>query len=511
MPKAFIAAIFCLCVYSPFLAVAHNDQEVKSTDKDTSGKMSKVYNVVEAMYRKFAAERKIPGLAFGIVIDGRMVYGNAFGYADPDKKIRVTTKSVYRIASMSKSFTAMAILKLKDEGKLNLDDAVEKYIPELKATKKLTEDSPPITIRNLLTHTAGFPEDNPWGDRQLALADDTFIDFLKKGISMSSVPGLNYEYSNLGFTMLGLIITRISGQHYEAYIKEKIWLPLDMSHTYWEYADVPTDILVNGYRIENNKWEKQPMLHKGAYGAMGGMLTSIDDFTKYMGLHIGAWPAGREAAGVLKKSTLREMHMPGPTVSLNMNARDVRGNSCPTVQSYNDGLRYAKDCKNREIIGHTGGLPGFGSNWNFLPQYGIGVVAFCNLTYASTAQLNSYIVDTIIAMLQLKPYPVHTSAILEQRQAELVKLLPDWNNAEGSGIFAENFFSDYFIDSLKKEAKQLFAKAGKIIAVGKMKPENELRGSFVIEGEKLNIEISFTLSPEHSPLIQEYNIAGIKK
>lgn len=510
MNKLFILAFLFTFLYLPVQLFAHSSTK-KNVESDTSGKMNKVFAVVENMYRRFASERQVPGLAFGIVIDGKLVYANAFGYSDTDKKVFATTKSVYRIASMSKSFVGMAILKLRDEGKLNLDDAVEKYLPELKNTKKLTEDSPPITIRHLLTHTAGFPEDNPWGDRQLEITDQAFIDFLQKGISLSFVPGLNYEYSNLGFSMLGLIISRVSGEHYENYIKSKIWNPLQLKHTYWEYADVPTAQLVNGYRVENGKWVKQPMLHKGAYGAMGGMLTSIEDFAKYMSLHIGAWPAGKENATVIKRGSLREMHLPGIIANMNAEAKDAKGNICPSIQSYNHGLRYTKDCNSREIVGHSGGLPGFGSNWNFLPQYGVGVVAFCNLTYAAPAQLNSYIVDTIIAMLNLKPYTIQTSAIVNQRKAQLVSLLPDWNNAENSGIFAENFFSDYFIDSLKKDSRRLFSKAGKIIKVGEMMAENELRGNFIIEGEKINIQVSFTLTPERSPLIQEYHIEEISK
>jgi hypothetical protein len=102
---------------------------------------------------------------------------------------------------------------------------------------------------------------------------------------------------------------------------------------------------------------------------------------------------------------------------------------------------------------------------------------------------------------------------LEQRKNDIVKLLPDWNNAEQSGIFAENFFPDYPIDTLKKYARELYTKAGKIISVKEVKAENQLRGSFIIEGEKTDIEIYFTLSPENPPLIQEYHIkrSGQKK
>jgi hypothetical protein len=95
---------------------------------------------------------------------------------------------------------------------------------------------------------------------------------------------------------------------------------------------------------------------------------------------------------------------------------------------------------------------------------------------------------------------------LKQRQNELIKLLPSWENAEKSGIFAENFFLDYFPDLLKTEAEGIFEKAGKILKVNEIVAENALRGKFILEGEKGNIEVSFTMSPENPPLIQAYTI-----
>jgi len=146
-----------------------------------------------------------------------------------------------------------------------------------------------------------------------------------------------------------------------------------------------------------------------------------------------------------------------------------------------------------------------------MPDYGIGIVSFANRTYAPMSFVNLKILDTIIKIAGLKPMRLPPSKILEQRKNDLVKLLPDWNNAQQSGIFAENFFPDYPIDTLKKYARELYAKAGNIISVKEVKAENQLRGSFIIEGGKTNIEISFTLSPENPPLIQEYHIKEAPK
>jgi hypothetical protein len=116
-----------------------------------------------------------------------------------------------------------------------------------------------------------------------------------------------------------------------------------------------------------------------------------------------------------------------------------------------------------------------------------------------------------VVLAGLKPRQLKASSVLESRKEQLVQLLPAWKNAEASGIFAENFFLDYFTDSLRREATVLFEKAGRIIRVRELVPENGLRGSFVMEGEKSDVEVSFTLTPENPPLIQEYHIRERKK
>jgi hypothetical protein len=179
---------------------------------------------------------------------------------------------------------------------------------------------------------------------------------------------------------------------------------------------------------------------------------------------------------------------------------------CPMVSMYAYGIRWTKDCKGRTMVGHTGGLPGFGSNWMILPDYGVGVICFANLTYASTATMNAQALDTMIGLAHLTPRAVPVSTILMQRQKELAALLPEWKGAKESGIFAVNFWQDYFVDSLRKEAEALYARVGKIVRVGEMHAENGLRGWFLLEGERGDIEVRFTLTPEPEPRIQEFHM-----
>jgi len=484
-------------------------------DPDRIEKIKKAFPAIDSIYKKYAADNHFPGLAFGIVVEGKLVHSGNYGYTDIEKKIPVTSSSLFRIASMSKSFTAMAILKLRDEGKLDLDDPAHRFIPELKKLKYLTTDAPPVTVRHLLTHGAGFPEDNPWGDRQLADTDKELIEFLKKQISFSNPPGIEFEYSNLGFALLGKIVTKVSGKRYQDYIRENIWKPLGMKTPEWEYDNVSHDKLAHGYRWLNEQWNEEELLHDtpdGSWGAMGSMISSIDEFANYMALHLSAWPPNNlKDDGPVKRSTVREMHHPWRFNGFNANYKYPDGRTCAIVSAYSYGLGWTRDCEGRVYIAHSGGLPGFGSQWRIMPDYGIGVAAFANRTYAGLGGVNLKVLDTIIKIAGLQPAKLPPSAILEKRKNELVNLLPGWVNAEQSGIFAENFFPDYPIDSLKKQAKELFAKSGKIISVKEMKPENQLRGSFILEGANSDILIYFTLSPENPPLIQEYGIRGIPK
>jgi CubicO group peptidase (beta-lactamase class C family) len=488
------------------------DQLNYFADVNRLEKIKAAIPVVEKIYKEHAQKNNFPAFAFGLVVDGQLIYSGNVGHTDINKKIPVSDNSVFRIASMSKSFTAMAIVKLRDEGKFNLDDPASKYIPQLKKVKYLATDASPITVRNLLTHSAGFPEDNPWGDRQLADTDKELMQLIEDGVFFSNVPGVAYEYSNLGFALLGRIITNVSGKQYQQYITQNILKPLGMNDTYWEYTKVPAKQLAHGYRWINQKWREEELLHDGSYGAMGGMMTTIDDFSKYMQLHMSAWPAttAKESI-VLKRSSLREMQQPWMFSGLNAQFKYPNGRSCATTSAYGYGLRWTTDCEGRRWVGHSGGLPGFGSEWRMLQDYGIGVVSFANLTYAGTGGVILRVLDTIIALAQLKPRMVPTSPILNQRKKELVNLLPNWNNAEKSGIFAENFFPDNPIDSLRKHASNIFANAGKIMRVRDIVADNNLRGRFIIEGEKQNIEVFFTLTPENPPLIQEYRIREIKK
>lgn len=507
------------CISFPGLAQKKQSYaEPVYPEDDRLQRMKAAMPFIDSLYRDYAKEKQFPSLAYGLVADGQLIASGCLGQANTNQRIRADLSTLYRIASMSKSITALAILQLRDAGRLRLDDPVDLYIPLMKNNSLLTTDAPPITIRHLMSHAAGFPEDNPWGDRQLEDTHEDLVALIRKGTWFSNVPGVAYEYSNLGFALLGQIVEKVSGQPLEQYTREKIFKPLGMDHTEWEYTKVPQGKLALGYRRIGQEWIEEPLLHHGVYGAMGGLITSIGDFQKYLSLHLSAWPPrdGLENP-VLKRSSLREMHLPVNFSGFHPAFRYPGQRPCAVVTAYGYGLSWMRDCEGRVYVGHSGGLPGYGSQWRFLPEYGIGLVAFANLTYADLGTINLRVLDSLIRRTGIRPRGVPASPVLLARQKQLIQVLPDWKAenlsalSSGAGnIFAENFFEDVSLETRQMIHQRAFKAIGPILRNGPLIAENQLRGSYLVEGEKGKLSVFFTLSPEDPPLIQELEITIVK-
>ncbi len=466
-------------------------------------KIRAVLTKIDQLYQSYASTNKIAGCSYAVVVDGNLIHCQSRGYADVAKKIPVTAKTVFRIASLSKSFTAMAILKLRDAGKLCLDDKVELYISEIRG-QKLTQDSPPITIRDLLTHAAGLPQDDPWGDRKLSDTTADFLDLFKKGLHFSNATGVDFEYSNLGYTILGYIVSKVSKVSFQEYISENIWQPLGMHSAAWEYTKIPTQDLAHGYRWEADHWIEEPILHDGAFACMGGVMMSIEDFSKYVALHQSAWPPRDEPDdGPVCRAILRSMQRAWIFDQFVPNYKLLDGSELGYSKGYGYGLAWICDSQAKVYAFHPGSLPGFHAHWMMLPDYGVAVIVMGNIKNAPRFDVNMQALNTLVKEAGLQTRTLEPSPLLVQRQQEMIKLLPEWKNAVTSGIFAPNFFLDNSLEKWQQQTKALLVQAGKIINFRTMIPENQLRGHCIIECEKAKLKLKFTLAPEKPALIQE--------
>jgi CubicO group peptidase (beta-lactamase class C family) len=477
---------------------------------DRVARLSSTFGDIDRVFQEFAARQHIPGAVWGIIIDGRLAHVGVSGYRDVATKAPVDSGTVFRIASMTKSFTAMAILRLRDEGKLSLDDPAERWVPELRGLAYPTTDSPRLTIRLLMSHATGFPEDNPWGDQQLADSDEELSRMMRAGIPFSNAPGVAYEYSNYGFAILGRIVTRASGMPYRRYITTHILQPLGMSSTTLEPASVPASRLAQGYRWEDDQWKLEPQLPDGAFGSMGGMLTSARDLGVYVANFLDAWPPhdGRET-GPLRRSSLREMQQvqrPRPATA----SRAADGSMVLSSGGYGYGLGISGNCDFAHIVAHGGGLPGFGSIMRWLPDYGVGIIAFGNRTYSSWGAA----ADAAFALMTrngaLEPRMPEPAPILERRRAEVSRLLVQWSDPLADSLAAVNLFLDRSRDRRRAEFDRILARVGPCRAgPGFDVVENALRGQWVMPCARGAVRVSITLAPTMPALVQYLEVAEV--
>jgi CubicO group peptidase (beta-lactamase class C family) len=463
---------------------------------------------IDKVYTELAAEKHLPGLVYGVVMDGKLIHTRSIGYANVEAQVPVTSDTRFRIASMTKSFVALAAMRLRDEGKLDLDAPVARYLPELKNLRMPTADSAPLTVRNLMTMTTGLPEDNPWGDRQMAITNAELEKFVGKGLSFSNAPGIAFEYSNLGFVLLGKVVSKAAGMRFQDYVTQRILLPLGMKDTVWEYASVPMGRLALGYRWDGAKWQREPMLHDGDGAAMGGLITTMNDFARYVAFHLDAWPARDDPdTGPVRRASVREMQMPRSFSGFSSRVTLVDGKTPnPTFSFYGYGLNWARDSRGVVAVAHSGGLPGFGSQYLMAPDHGVGIIAFTNLRYGPVYGPTTKAFNTLIESGNLPARPVVPAPVLLTRQQQVVQLIQSWDEKLAADITAENFFLDRSREDWISEARDKLAQVGKVVSVGPIKAENRLRGTFSLIGEKGNADVSFTLTPEHDPKVQNLQI-----
>ena len=477
------------------------------SDPERSRKLAAAFPEIEKDLARWFDERHVPGAVFGIIVDGELVWVKTAGVRETRNHAPVTPDTTFRIASMTKSFTALSILKLRDEGKLSLDDPVARYVPALANLPYPTKDSPVLTIRHLLTHAEGFPEDNPWGDRQLAQSDETIRTWMRAGIPFSNAPGTAYEYSNYGFAILGQVVTRVSGRPYPEYVRDEILRPLGMNSSTFEMSLVPADRIALGYRWEDNVWKDEPILAHGSFGSMGGMWTTARDLARYVAFHMSAYPPRDEAErGPVRRSSVREMQQAWraqPAFALR-NAVDAPLQLA--LASYGYGLRISQDCRFNFVVSHGGGLPGYGSLMRWLPEYGVGMIAMGNLTYTGFNTLFDGAFAALDRTGALRPRVVQPSPALVSAQKDVSQLITNWDDALAKRIAADNLFLDTTAEVRAARWRALAATHGACRNSGAIEPENALRGSWRMDCERGWLNVNITLAPTSPPRVQLINV-----
>ena len=505
------------------------------------------FSTVNEIVRRFHERGGQPAVSYGIVRDGALVHAAGFGVRAlggpvPDER------TIFRIASMSKSFTASAIMLLRDAGALALDDPAAKYVPELARwasgardtglSDTGLSDTGPITIRNLLTMTAGFPTDDPWGDRQQGLPIKDFRALLADGVGFSWAPGTRFEYSNLGYAILGLIVTAASGVSYDEFVRTRLLAPLGMTRTGFTAEEFAGSELALGYRHGPNGWEEVPFDPYGAFAPMGGVFSCVADLTTWSAGFAAAFPPGKApdkdtGAHPLAAASRRQMQLPQAVTG--WRAPDRLPGGPPAAPSYYGfGLFVDEDPALGRVVSHSGGYPGFGSNMRWHPATGIGVIALGNGTYAAMYALAELVLKALLprsAAYHVALAPVAAGGSAEDKAvggvpadgvpagapwpetlaaADAVNgLLNDWDDAAAAALFSENVTLDRPYRERRADLALLRSRIGSF-TVDQGRPaesDTPAHRRWWLAGERGTVAAAIQLNPQRPPRVQSLALA----
>ena len=319
--------------------------------------------VLDAWIAATVAQREQPGLSIGIVYDQDLVWAKGYGFADLERRLPATPSTIYRIASISKLFTATAIMQLRDGGKLRLDDPVSDRLPWF-SIKKTDEGGPAITVRHLVTHTSGLPREVDgvnWSDLRFPSREDMVR--VLPGQETVFPPDTEWKYSNLAVSLAGEIVAEVSGEPWPQYVERHILRPLGMAATrVVPERGMPGLAVGYGRRVPGRGRDVEPFVDIGAESPAGNLASSVEDLAKFVSLQLRDGPAGGRQ--ILRGSTLREMHR----------VQWLR----PDWQS-GWGLGFSVRRAGDEVrIGHGGSLPGQRTQIEIAPAQKLGVIVLTN-------------------------------------------------------------------------------------------------------------------------------------
>jgi D-alanyl-D-alanine carboxypeptidase len=359
-------------------------------------------------------ESRLPGAAAGVVRGDDLIWSGGYGFADVGEHRPPDASTLYRIASITKTFTATAVLQLRDEGRLHLDDPAVTYLPELKATVSSFGPIETVTLRRLLSHESGLVSDPPGTDWTSRVYEgDPLVNLGRvEEIGTRVPPNLQQKYSNLGYQLLGEVVTRVSGMPYVGYIRANLLDPLRLASTAFEpLIDELTLRRAIGYRArwmsdDVREAEPIPMVF-----AEGGLWSCVEDLARWLGAQFREEGGDRGDAQILAGSTLKEMHRP-------RYLGDEKWTEAWCIGWY--------AIRKEEVvwIQHSGGLPGFSSNICFHPKEKVGAIALVNGT-ADVAELAMKLGSLALDAIGSETMPAEPPVPMPSEYGDLVGLYGD--------------------------------------------------------------------------------------
>lgn len=325
------------------------------------GSHANAQSVNEIVNRQLT-QRHIPGMSIAVVKDGKVVTAKGYGVANVELDVPATENTVYQLASITKQFTATAIMMLVQEGKLGLDDKISSKLPDLPAAWS------EVTIRQLLTHTSGIKDYAGTDGAERHPSEDmtqAAILNLVATAPLNFPSGSKYNYSNTGYFLLGMLIEKLSGKSYGEFLNERIFQPLGMSATRFNDAKVVIKHRATGYTFQKNVLQNASFVSPSKPFSAGGLVSNIADMIK--------WDAALNGEKLLPRATLESMWVPTKLTG-------------GTDSDYGFGWGIQKKNGHR-ILAHNGGIDGFGTTIVRLPEDKLTVIVLANSDGARTDRI----------------------------------------------------------------------------------------------------------------------------
>jgi CubicO group peptidase (beta-lactamase class C family) len=468
---------------------------------------------IDDRFARLREEKRIPGIAWGVIRGGALVHAGGTGTFRDGEERTPDADTVFRIASMTKSFTASTVLLLRDEGRLRLDEPVATYVPELDGWAPPTTDAGPVTVRQLLTMSAGLATDDPWGDRQQGLPLDRFAELLAAGPTFSWPPGTAFDYSNLGYGILGRVITNVAGAEYREVVRDRLLVPLGMASSTYLEEDVLEARLAHGYVRRGEELVREGRDPYGALASMGGVFSSVRDLARWVAGFQDAFPARSDPEGPhpLRRASRREMQQVQRAFDTELRAGAPDAEPSVVAGGYGFGLFVAVGPDLGTIVSHSGGYPGFGSNMSWHPATGLGIIALGNLRYAPVSGVAGELLAGLVRGGQVLRRAVRPAPVVERFRDVAEGLLARWDDVVADEAFAINMDLDEPRDLRRAAVEKVAADLGPFRRGGEHADVSwssaHLR--WWLRGERGRVELDLLVTPEASPRIQTLKVTAV--
>jgi serine-type D-Ala-D-Ala carboxypeptidase/endopeptidase len=424
---------------------------------------------VEDLFHERVEQGVAPSSAWGVFDRSGLVASGGAG--DRGDGTAPDARTVYRIASCTKSVTSATLLALVADGRVSLDAPVTDAVPAFADVPLPTPDSPVPTLRMLLTMSAGLPTDDPWADRQESISDDELDAVLRDGLLFDSVPGTRFAYSNLGYALLGRVIAEVTGTPYTEAATATILRPLGLGDTVFSAAEA-SGFVVTGARPHAGGWEPQPITGPGAFSSIGGLFSTVADLAQWA-THLASAYSDRPEPGPVSPADRRlaqqAMRVVPPSV--------VPGSTRATA--YGFGLFVEQDQRFGELVSHSGGYPGYSAHMRWSVEHGLGVVAFENATQAKVSAAADRALDLVLeAAIErtdtehagIRPDSVspagarrgteRTAAATRAAQGAVARLLAEWDDDLADAVCTPNVAMDAPYERRRRAIAEAVAAVG---------------------------------------------------